>query len=60
MSCIVYLLLLKYVLDVGMKNIVIFNLAHMSYLYYRFGNKGLGTEKGPYVLVLSISFAWKK
>ena len=36
---------IKVRLDVGMKNIVIFNVAHISYLYYRFGKQRTGDRK---------------
>ena len=59
-ECIIYLLLLKYVIDDGIINLENFNVAHISYLCFRFGKQMAGTERGPYVLILSISFVWKK
>ena len=45
----------------GIQNFEEFLMWHIiSYLCFRFGKQISGAEKGPYVLILSISSLWKK
>ena len=60
--CLYYVFIaIKVRINDGIQNFEEFLMWHIiSYLCFRFGKQISGAEKGPYVLILSISSLWKK